>query len=494
MSRKNGGIIGPANTPVGGLFKGVAGGVWRMNDVLNYVGNSQWPSTPKSIDNSLRFNSGSSDYLTVANPTAGNRKTGTLSFWIKICKLSTHYIYNTYNSGASGFSSSYIQLTSAGRIEFINYQASGGNHSQVSTNRLFRDFSAWYHFVIAWDTTQSTASDRVKIYVNGTQETSLSNTDYPGSNEDLFFDIGGTSNPRLINYAFSNYGDNYLAEMVYVNGTALDPTSFGETDSTTGIWKPKKIGAIANAGDNSFYLDFKDSSSLGKDQSGLGNNFTVNNLTSVDQAVDTCVENFCILNSNMKSTSNVELSQGNLRAYLNQSTGWQHAAATFAVKSGKWYWEAKATTVSASDKTSIGVFQFDTTDVDFVNNTNTDRSSKGLSGHGAGTGSYTYAQGDIIMCAMDIDNNKIYWGKNGTFFGTLDPANGTGSTTQTVDNSNFCVPAVGGYGGSVWELNFGVPQFTVSSGNSDANGHGNFEYAVPSGYYALNTSNLNTYG
>ena len=139
---------------------------------------------------------------------------------------------------------------------------------------------------------------------------------------------------------------------------------------------------------------------------------------------------------------------------MNQSTGWQHAAGTIAVRKGKWYWEAKATTVSASDKTSIGVFQYGTTDVDFIGNTNTDRSSKGLSGHGAGTGGYSYAQGDIIMCAMDIDNNKIYWGKNGTFFGTLDPANGTGSTTQTVDNSHYCVPAVGGYGGSILGIKF----------------------------------------
>jgi len=95
---------------------------------------------------------------------------------------------------------------------------------------------------------------------------------------------------------------------------------------------------------------------------------------------------------------------------------------------------------------------------------------------------------------MDLDNNKVYWGKNGTWFGSLDPAAGSGSTTQTIDNSNFCVPAVGGYDDSSWELNFGVPQFSISSGNADANGYGNFEFAVPSGFYALCTKNLAEYG
>jgi hypothetical protein len=209
---------------------------------------------------------------------------------------------------------------------------------------------------------------------------------------------------------------------------------------------------------------------------------------------DTPTLNYCTLNPLMKSTADVVLTQGNLNMVSNFAGGWQNAGSTFAVKTGKWYWEAKATVVSATDKTSIGVIEFDTTQVDFIGNTNKDLASFGISGHGAGTGGYTYAQGDIIMCAMDVTNNKVYWGKNGTFYGTLDPAAGTGTVTQTLNNNNFCMPVVGGYGGSTWEMNFGIPQFTVSSGNSDANGYGNFEYAVPSGFYALNTKNLADYG
>jgi hypothetical protein len=446
-----------------------------------------------AVDNSLRFNSGSSDYLTVANPTAGNRKTGTLSFWIKICKLSTHYIYNTYNSGASGFSSSYIQITSAGRIEFINYQASGGNHSQVSTNRLFRDFSAWYHFVIAWDTTQSTASDRVKIYVNGTQETSLSNTDYPTLNEDLFFDIGGTSNPRLINYAFTNYGDNYLAEMVYVNGTALTPTSFGEFDEDSSIWKPIDVSGLT-FGNEGFYLDFENSGSLGADVSGNGNNFTVNNLTSIDQTTDTCTNNFATFNPLVKTASQPTFSEGNLKIAITGN--WNSGGfSSIGLSSGKWYWEAKA--VSGNNTNiQIGV---GTENINFNANVLYSETGTLLYETVQGRyldGSYTssvfglsYGNGDIIGVALDLDSGTktITFTKNGTSM-----SGGTQNLSSNFNNS-FIFPMFIGSNSSAsagWEANFGSPPFAISSGNTDGNGYGNFEYAVPSGYLSLCTKNL----
>lgn len=456
------------------------------------------------VANSLRFNSGSSDYLTVANPTAGNRKTGTLSFWIKICKLSTHYIYNTYNSSASGYSSAYIQITSAGRIEFINYQASGGNHSQVSTNRLFRDFSAWYHFVVAWDTTQSTASDRVKIYVNGTQETSLSNTDYPGSNEDLFFDIGGTSNPRLINYAFSNYGDNYLAEMVYVNGTALDPTSFGEFDEDTSIWKPKDVSGLT-FGNEGFYLDFENSGSLGADVSGNSNNFTVNNLTSVDQSTDTCTNNFATMNPLNIPTSNPPIfSEGNLQVSSSTTgSGDFGGSSTIGVSSGKWFVETKVIdgNQSAGQGNAIGISgeaskvlppsHGTATNSSYAYKANGDKVVNGsASSYGA-----TFTQNDIIGIALDLDSspNTVTFYKNGASQGAINIV----SSSSTTDGFYFFIQgdtSTSNNTPSILSYNFGSPAFSISSGNSDANGHGNFEYAVPSGYYALNTKNLAEYG
>jgi hypothetical protein len=442
-----------------------------------------------AIDNSLRFNSGSSDSLTKTTTTPDNRDKLTLSAWFKISSSSTSQeIFGFY--GSNDYFT--IRASNSNRIDVILYD--GSAISRLITTQLLRDFSAWYHIVVVVDSANATADDRVKIYLNGNQITSFSTRTNPSQNQDFILSTLTTTGIGINTDQVGGVSrfNGYISEAIYIDNQALDPTSFGEFDEDSGIWKP--IAYTGTFGTAGFYLEFKDSSALGDDTSGNSNDFTVNNLTSVDQSIDTPTNNFCTLNPLMKSTTDVVLTQGNLNMVSNFAGGWQHSGSTFAVKTGKWYWEAKATVVSATDKTSIGVVQFDTTQVNFQGNTNLDLATYGISGHGAGTGGYTYAQGDIILCAMDLDNNKVYWGKNGTYFGTLDPAAGTGATTQTIDNNNFCMPIVGGYGGSTWELNFGFPQFTVSSGNADANGYGNFEYAVPSGFYALNTKNLAEYG
>ena len=450
-------------------------------------------TTAYEVANSCRFNNDDSAYMHKTPSGNGTSNTTfTLSAWIKRgnTTVAIPRLFEFYNT-----SSYYISLRFrddvAQNLDF--YSESNGGSVHLRTNRGFRDISAWYHIVMRVDTTNGTANDRLRMYVNGVQETSFAARTNPGSSENLNFN--GTDDVQYIGRKFedSDYFDGYMAEVCYCDGQSLAPTEFGEfnEDSPT-IWQPKDVSGLT-FGTNGFYLDFEDSSNLGNDANG-GTDFTEVNLAATDQSTDTCTNNFATLNFLHKSTSNVVLSEGNLKVVLNQTSGWQHAAGTIAVKSGKWYWEAKALNVAATDKTSIGVLQFDTSDVDFIGNTNTDRSSKGLSGHGAGVGSYSYAEGEIVMCAMDIDNNKIYWGKDGTWFGTLDPAAGSGSTTQTISNANFCVPVVGGYADSSWELNFGNPQFSISSGNADANGYGNFEFAVPSGFLALCTKNLGSDG
>ena len=440
-----------------------------------------------AIDNSLRFNSGSSDRLTRTLSSGTSNTIGTISVWVKRANLSaTKSILGVNTNGDNFF---IIQFGNSSDQLNIRLYDDGSPDANYNTTAVFRDVSAWYHVVVAFDTTQATSSNRIKAYVNNTLH-SLSG--YPPQNQTLYTGTSGAT-MAVGDSSFDNsHYDGYMSEYNFIDGQQLAPSDFGETDEDSGIWKP--IAYEGTYGTNGFFLEFLDSSALGDDTSGNGNDFTVNNLTSVDQSIDTPTNNFCTLNPLMKSTTDVVLTQGNLNMVSNFAGGWQHSGSTFAVKTGKWYWEAKATVVSATDKTSIGVVQFDTTQVNFQGNTNLDLATYGISGHGAGTGGYTYAQGDIILCAMDLDNNKVYWGKNGTYFGTLDPAAGTGATTQTIDNNNFCMPIVGGYGGSTWELNFGFPQFTVSSGNADANGYGNFEYAVPSGFYALNTKNLAEYG
>ena len=507
MSRKNGGIIGPANTPVGGLFKGVAGGVWRMNDVANFVGNSQWPTAPQSIDNSCRFNSGSTDHLDITFGSAGNRKTFTVSFWLK---TTTKETYNTiFDSGADGSNSDDLYFHT-GRLNFSGYY--GSTQFMLRTTAKYRDPSAWYHFVVAFDTTQGTASNRIKFYVNGVQETAFDDETYPSQD----FQTSYMNTARLHNIGTLVDGDGfpldgYLAEMVFIDGLALDQTSFGEFDTTTGIWKPKKIGSFTSAGTNSFYLDFKDSSNVGKDASGLSNNFTARNLTSVDQSTDTCVENFATLNPlNAASGGTFTLSEGNLRV-KGADTIEGYTSSTIGFSQGKWYFECES---NFNTQGVVGI-TFDGDSGQVADDVRSDRYpgnatysygyifSNGNKVTNSSSSSYgnSLATGDILGVAIDLDNMKLYFSKNGTWQNSGDPTSGstgTGAIDLTGSGSTgFCFVTVGdnnnaGYGQI--DFNFGSPFFAISSGNSDANGHGNFEYAVPSGYYALNTSNLNTYG
>ena len=507
MSRRNGGIIGPTNTPVGGLTTGVAGGVWRMNDVLTFVSNNQWPKGPENIENSCRFNYDSSDYLNKTLGTATNRKIFTISMWVKRSELygvnsETKYLMSAGNNASTNIDEFYFRQDT---LDFSGYESST-TEFQLRTNAIFRDVSAWYHVVVAYDSTQGTASNRIKMYVNGSQITSFSTETYPDQNHEPLFnsniahEIGRNTDTR--------YFDGYMAEVVFIDGQALDPTSFGEFDSTTGIWKPKKIGRLGDVGNNTFYLDFKDSSSLGNDASGKNNDFTVNNLTSIDQSTDTCVENFATLNPNHRGThlTDASFSEGNLKHQGTSSGGnYPYSFSTIAASQGKWYAEFKV----ASDPTTTMIGIASGIADSFLGGTG---SAKGYalygnsgnlfeSGSGSSYGS-ALSVGDILGVAMDLDNNKLYFSKNGTFHNSGDPTSGstgTGAVSITAPASNgtgvyhFACGKAGSATTSI-QANFGAPPFSISSGNSDANGFGNFEYAVPSGYYALNTSNLNTYG
>jgi len=491
MSRKNGGIIGPANTPVGGLFKGVAGGVWRMNDVANFVSNSQWPSGPQSIDNSCRFDDGSTDNLSKTF-SASNRRTFTFSTWIKRGDQSANQSLFSARTDSSNYAT--IRIESNGKFHIFDIATSF--QYQIKTNRVLRDNSAWYHLVVAFDSTQATASNRIKMYVNGQQETSLAESSYPSENYQSFFNNNLTHYVGLGGNAGDAY-DGYMAEVVFIDGQALDPTSFGEFDTTTGIWKPKKIGAFASAGTNSFYLDFKDSSNVGKDASGLSNNFTVNNLTSIDQSTDTCVENFCTLNP-LVTTSNATFSEGNLKLVGSSSSAFNNRSqGTFGVQSGKWYFEIEFDSISATSPT-IGIGRIDRSASDNPTGSNAGdvciRADNEKYDEGSSSASYfssSISAGNIIGVALDMDNGKVWFSRNGTFVGTVGSSGQ--AATFTVGNGVTITPTVRPIDGTLI-CNFGNSPVAISSGNADANGFGNFEYAVPSGYYALNTSNLNTYG
>jgi len=508
MSRKNGGIIGPANTPVGGLMAGVAGGVWRMNDVLDFVSNSQWPSAPQDIENSTRFDDGSSDNLNRTLGTATNRKKFTLSFWIKktVNGLHNPIIECASGGGSIGGTENAAQIYFNTSDQLTWFETHSGAVINLSTNAVFRDNSAWYHIMYAIDTTQGTNTNRLKLYVNGVQETSFTSGSgtYPSENLESY--INSNQDATYIGRSrYSNkYFDGYMAEFVLVDGTTAVQTDLGETNSTTGLWTPRKIGAqFATVGTNTFYLDFKDSSNLGNDASGKSNDFTVNNLTSTDQTTDTCVENFVTLNP--LHSGSITFSDGNLTQGNTSSTG-QNAISTFGASSGKWYAEVKCTAVG-SNGTTVGFVNLSLSNLQNQSiSPGQDNFSAGLYSNGGPifySSETTFAtvgstsDGDIIQLAMDLDNGYLYWGRNGTYLNSGVPTSGS-TGTGGLATSNL---GSGEIGFGMWQRNsasaswnYGNPSFSISSGNSDANGFGNFEYSVPSGYYALNTTNLNTYG
>tara|TARA_R100001594_G_scaffold14301_1_gene30387 strand:+ start:340 stop:1821 length:1482 start_codon:yes stop_codon:yes gene_type:complete len=493
MDQNNGGILGKINTPT----TTVASGVWSLDSQFEAQTSSIWPlAFPQTtFTNTCRFDDGSSDYLTKTFSSAGNRKTWTWSGWVKRCTLGAQQDLLSVSSGSSAYHLWYIDSNDG---VTHNY-----NGTYVSSAPKFRDVSAWYHFVCAVDTTQSTAADRVKMYVNGSQITSFDAAGYPSQDADLSINNNVRHDISNGGAHFSNnfYLDGYMAEVVFVDGQALTPTSFGATNPITNIWEP--IAYAGTYGTNGFKLNFADSSNLGDDTSGNTNDFTVNNLTSIDQSTDTPSNNFATGNSLYRFNSGVTISEGNLQLYV--AAGWRSLISTIGVSTGKWYAEVKFVSVhSGGNNAKAGIVALDGTVDEDVAQAHVGGSSTGnnygyendatidSNGSNASYGS-TFTAGDIIGVAMDLDNNKLYFSKNGTFQNSGDPTSGsTGTGAISINSDTYGICASGYYG--TMALNYGSPPYAVSSGNADANGHGNFEYAVPSGYFALNTKNLSEFG
>ena len=462
------------------------------------LGTNSIKDTSYDVANSLRFNSGSSDYLNFSQGN-GNRRTFTWSSWVKRSLLSNAQIIWHCDNGGH-YSMLYLRDD-----DTLQYYDIDGSTIQVNyiTNRLFRDPSAWFHITLRVDTTQSSSGDRIRIYINGTQETSFSTSTTPSQNTDL--EINVSSHTFRIG-AYNNSGDffsGYLAEVVFCDGQSLDPTSFGEfnSDSPT-IWQPIDVSGLT-FGTNGFHLDFENSSALGNDVSGNDNDFSVGNLTSVDQSTDTCTNNFCTLNP--LSFTEGTLSEGNLEIDQNGSAG-RFCASTFQVTQGKWYYEAKILNYGSDPRPSLGVGRNEET---YTGNAHQGASSivYGLENAAVFKGNTSVfdhnsspSSGDIYGVAFDIDNLKIYFHKNGTYFNSGDPANGTGNVTTLVSGTDYS-PITGALNTSSnsarnndWQFNFGSPPYSVSSGNSDAEGFGNFSHSVPSGFFSLCSKNLAEYG
>jgi len=438
-------------------------------------------------------------YRTNGTPT--NDKIFTVSGWFKFHSTSGHVIF----CGPGSNDTSWTQV----RFSSESLEVSAYSQAWVKTTQKFRDFSAWYHIVITCDSTQSTAADRIKWWVNGQQITSFSvdNRSNTSLNQSWGWNKSGGVN-NIGGENASGYGDFSVANFYNIDGTAYQASDFGETDSTTGIWKPK-LSPTLSYGNNGFFLKFQDTSNFGDDTSGNGNDLTTGG--TVTQTIDTPSNVFATLNFNdfglAGSTPN--LANGNTTTMNLSGAGDYGLRATLGVNKGKWYWEAKYTTGnctgilptddklifdmfgSTPEANLYGVQRYNDSSTNFFANTTF------YSQNTAAWGGIT--SGDIIGCALDMDNGKIFYSKNGNFRdlsgNTGDPANGTNPTFTIADTSKTYAPYVElrSNNDNGTKMNFGNGYFgtdAVSSAGTNA-GVGTFEYDVPSGFKALCTKNIN---
>ena len=461
-----------------------------------------------------------STYLTRSIGTPTSQKIFTFSTWLKKSlqdDAGTQHIFDSFYSADNRL---VIYFQGSSTDTFAMYNRSGASETMyMNTNMKFRDTNGWYHIYIAVDTTQSTASDRVKFYINGEQVTSWETSNYPAQNSNINI-VSGYTNYIGRYGGGGNFFNGCMSHYYYVDGSIIDIAQFGSTDSTTGEWKINTSPTIASYGNQGFSI-LKDNNTI-TDQSPNSNNFTLagGTLTKTED----CPSNV-FATMNPLGTYDGTLSNGNTRVQTNQ-TNYRYIASTLGVSSGRYYWECKLQEIGnymlsgitdqpsfpASGVTMLGNGTYDC--AVYIGN----QSASGGNGHlyhsstsnSASTntpGAFMSAfnQGDILTFALDLDSptRKLYIGANGQW------ANGSGSTNQTFanatgvsivipqnTNTGFYFPACGDYSGTYghWEYNFGNGYFgttAVASAGTNASGNGIFEYDVPTGYTALSTKGLN---
>ena len=430
---------------------------------------------------------------TIGTPTSGTKFT--VSAWVK-GSMAEGRILTSINGNSS---QTWVELQNSGAFRIANYV--GSYNMQLITTRLFRDPSAWYNFVIAFDTTQVTDTNRVKLYVNGVQETSFSTTTYPSQNLVLKYGVSG----QTFNVGAKDtdtYWNGLMTHVHFIDGLQYAASDFGETDSTSGIWTAKTTPSVTY-GNNGFFLKMENASAMGTDSSGNSNTFTVSGSLTKNQ--DTPANNFATLNPLNAFYTNSTFSNGNTTfASGNSSSG---TVGNFLINTGKYYWEVKAVSkAGGGDNYGIGIQGQDAT---ATNQFPGDQSTGWMfygggnyynSGSGTSAG-VTYTAGDIIGVALDCTNNKLYFSKNGTFILSGNPSTGANGISITDPAS----VTLGGYYPSqtFWEnstsgtfsINFGNGYFgttPVSSAGTNASSNGIFEYDVPANFTALSTKGLNS--
>jgi len=487
------------------------------------IGSSHWMYNaggsfyPYSINQSLRFD-GSSSTLHRTPSAAGNRRTWTWSCWFKRSVLNTYQNLFGTDYNTSGNYGGYIGILDNNKLRVYS-NLSGSVQMHIDVDMLFRDVSSFYHLLVAFDSTEASAGDRVKVYVNGSLVTYTTTTapalNLQGQlNDSERHDVGSF----YVNNSPTWHWNGYMAEVYFIDGTALDPTSFGET--INGVWVPKEYSG--SYGTNGFYLSYADSSAIGDDLSGNTNDFTATNLAASDVVPDSPTNNFCTWNSlqpqGAAQTTNT-LSEGNLKAG-NNANAYGQSMGSMSVLSGKWYTETyindtgypswhigwtygsrfEAFTGGTNDDEFFAGFGYFTGSNVYFSSFGTTYAALQVAYSGLHTAGDAPTTGDVIGCAADFDNGKFWWSINGEWVdvgsGAGDPANDSNpAQTYTVATyaDYYKSPWVMNYNGS-FILNAGQDSTfagaITAGGNSDENGYGDFKYAPPSGFLALCSANL----
>ena len=467
--------------------------------------------TGYNIQNSGRFDNTGGSALGGTFGTPTNDKKFTLSMWHK--KSSGTTSGGQVLFGARSGNENIFLHEETMRMDWNN--ASSGT---INWAPFIRDHSAWYHFVFAQDTSQSTNTNRIKFYINGVEITTLRSgvtANYPSQNLETGYNVSGQP------FFVSSYNgsaaeiNGYLANVQFVDGQQYDPTYFGKFDDN-GVWIPVEPGegegGTVDYGNNGFLLEFKqtgtgtDANGIGADTSGNDNHLAVTNLTSGNITTDTPTNNFCTWNP-LDAAANIgtRFSEGNMDVDIPGNNVVSGAEArgclsTQQFRKGKWYFEVEYEygANGFQDAGGIGLLRTDT-GFDIHGSTNTRNFSdnvfyyvdgpKTIDGTHSSYGD-AWTQNDIIGVAVNLDDDEVYFYKNGTI------QNSGTAISKTFGDGFYSIASFHGSanGGTKMRLNTGNPSWSVSSGNSDGNGYGNFEYAVPSGYYAICTKNLAQFG
>ena len=454
-----------------------ASGVFLLSQQADYQSRNSWP--PFKVEESLRFRSSAEAHLRRTPSAEGNRRTWTWSGWIKRGNASSsEFTFFSAGNSASDFTA---LVWNNNNLFFQNYTSDA--QVTATTTAVFRDPAAWYHVVLAIDTTQSTAANRAKIYVNGVEQAGFNGTNFTLNQQFwINFTYGHTISARQLN-TVDSYTDQYMAEINFVDGQALTPSSFGATDKD-GNWSP--IAYTGTYGTNGFYVNFRDNTSattMGYDYSGNGNNWTLSGLnvstanTTYDIMIDVPEDqdsanvrgNYCTLNSVSRLASGSITNGG-----LTFTSGAADAicVGTFGVSSGKWYWEVTATNVNAS-LSAIGIIGQPpaslTVDLRTASNgyAYISNGNKGNNNTPAAYGA-TYVSGDVLGVALDMDAGTLVFYKNNSSQGTA-YSSLTGTFTPAISD------LAGASSGAIFNANFGQRPFA---------------YAPPTGFKSLNTYNL----